>query len=297
MSWLLIVIIAHLFYASVFIIDKYILSKELPHPIVYVFYVGILSISVWLLIPFGFSFPSLNQIILVAIAGIFQVAGWILLYKALKIGEVSMITPFIGSVIAIFTLIFSKIIIGEILNWKQFLAFIFLVSGGLVISIEKKKFFKGFFDNGFGLAFFASLFFAIFWVLTKYIFLGTTFISGIVWIRTGVAIIALTLLLSKKNRELIFRKTEKLNIKTIKFFISGRLFSILGALGIYWAVFLGSVTLVNSLEGIKYVFVLFLSLLLFKKFRNIREEFNDGIIFQKIIAIILISSGLVMLVI
>jgi len=297
MTWLIIVIIAYIFYASVFIIDKYILSKELPHPIVYAFYVGILSISIWLLIPFGFSFPNLNQIILVIIAGVFQVAGWILLYKALNIGEVSRITPFIGSAIAIFTLIFSRIIIGETLNWRQLLAFIFLVLGGFVISVEKKRIFKGFFDNGFGLAFSASLFFALFWVLTKYIFRDTTFINGIIWIRTGVAIIALTLLLSKKNRELIFKKTEKLKLKTIKFFIGGRLLGILGALGIYWAVFLGSVTLVNSLEGIQYVFVLFLALLLFKKFRNLREQFSNEILFQKILAVVLISLGLVILVI
>lgn len=60
--WLLLVILAHLFYALVFLIDKYIVSRPLPHPVVYAFYVGVLSIFIWVLAPFGF--PFLRLIIL-----------------------------------------------------------------------------------------------------------------------------------------------------------------------------------------------------------------------------------------
>ena len=49
--------------------------------------------------------------------------------------------------------------------------------------------------------FWRHFFSPLFWVITKYLFLGTNFVSGLVWVRVGVAIIALTFLLSKKNRD------------------------------------------------------------------------------------------------
>lgn len=296
MIWLLIAIIAHLFYALVFIIDKYIVSRSLPHPVVYAFYVGILSIFILVLIPFGFYFPSRIELGLVLLAGIAQVGGWILFFKALNKGEVSRVIPFVGAFVAIFVLILSRFSINEHLSNQQVLAFIFLALGSLIIAVKKKGLLKSFFEGAFGLALFSSLLFAVFWVITKYIFLDAPFTTGLVWIRTGVALIALTLLIPRKNRELIFRKTEKLKPETIKFLISGRALSILGALGVYFAVYLGSVTLVNSLQGFQYVFILILALLLFKKFPKLREQFNKEIIIQKVIALIFIGLGLAILV-
>lgn len=293
MTWLIIVILAHLFYALIFIIDKYIISRPLPHPVVYTFYVSVLSIFVWILIPFGFSFPSTHYVIWSILAGIFQVIGCIYFYKALNLGEVSRIIPFVGSFVAIFILILSSFLISERLTNQQLLAFILLVLGSLIISYKKKDIFQ----KPFGLAFFSALLFAAFWVITKYIFLGTSFISGLVWIRTGVAVIALFLLLPRKNRQLIFRETGELKPRTIKFFSGGRILTIAAGFFMYLAVFLGSVTLANSLQGLQYAFILILALLFFRKIPSLREEFSKEIIVQKIIAIILISIGLFILII
>jgi len=291
--WLIIVILAHLFYALIFIIDKYIVSRPLPHPVVYTFYVSVLSIFVWVLIPFGFYFPSGNEIVLILLAGIFQVTGCIFFYKALNLSEVSRIVPFVGSFVAIFILILSTLLIGEYLTTEQIFAFILLVLGSLIISFKKKDIFQ----KPFILALFSALLFAGFWVITKYIFLGTSFISGLVWVRTGVAIIALFLLLPKQNRQLIFRETEELKPKTIRFFSWGRILTIAAGFFMYLAVFLGSVTLANSLQGFQYAFILILALLFFRKIPSLREEFSREIIVQKIIAIVLISIGLFILIV
>lgn len=293
MAWLTIVIIAHLFYSLIFIIDKYIVSKSLPHPIVYTFYVGVLSIAVWLLIPFGFSFPSSYHVFLSILAGIAQVAGSIFLYRSLHLGEVSRIIPFIGSFVAVFTLIFSTFLISERLTFEQCVAFALLVFGGFIISYRKKELFQ----KPFGLAIIAALFFAIFWVITKYIYGETNFISGTVWVRTAVASISLFLLLPKKNRKLIFKKTDEIKPKTVGFVAAGRILTIIAALCMYWAVFWGSVTLANALQGLQYAFVFILALLFFRKIPNLKEELNREIIVQKIIAIILISLGLFILII
>ena len=82
----------------------------------------------------------------------------------------------------------------------------------------------------------------------------------------------------------------------MKFVISGRALSVLAAFLMYLAVFLGSVTLANSLQGIQYIFILVLAYLFFKKFPKLREQFSKEIIIQKIIAIILIGLGLFFLI-
>ncbi len=307
MIWLIIVIIAHLFYAFVFLIDKYIVSRPLPHPVVYAFYVGIMSITIWVIAPFGFYFPAAHDIVLCLLAGVAQVAGWLCFYKALNMGEVSRVVPFVGSFVAIFVLILSSLIIGERLNVQQFVAFALLVLGGLIIAYHSQKpslfgfgRFRGKKEDlfkSFGIAFVSALFFAIFWVITKYIYLDTQFTSGTIWIRTAVALVALLLLIPKKNRELILKKTEKIRPGTVKIFLAGRLLGVFAAFCMYLAVFLGSVTLANSLEGLQYGFVLLFALIFFRKIPSLKEEFNKETIFQKFAAIILIALGLIALII
>ena len=291
--WLIVVTTAYLFYALVFIIDKYILSRSLPHPVAYSFYVNFLSIFILILLPLGFHFPSWGQLILVLTAGIINVAGCVLLYGALNKEEVSRIAPFVGGFVAIFTLILSMLFLNEHFAAKQVIAFVFLVLGCLILSFEKKKFFS----KPFVWALISALFFAIFWIITKYIFIEAKFVSGIIWVRTGVALASLLLLVPEKNRKLILKKAEKSKSEARGYFFAGRAMSILGGLGVYVAVYLGSVVLTNAFQGLQYVFVFLFAILFFKKFHGLREELKREIIIQKVLAIILICFGLFILVV
>lgn len=294
MTWLLIVIVAYIFSALVFIIDKYIISRPMPHPVVYAFYVGVLGIVVLVLLPFGFVMPSGSETLWSLLAGAVQVAASILLYRVLNKGEVSRMVPFIGAVTAVFVLILSSFLTKEFLTSKQIIAFSLLVFGCFIIGFKKKEFLgKGIL----GPAIISAFLFALYWVITKYIFLGTSFISGLIWVRVGVGLMALTILFSKKNRELIFKKTKEVKLKTTGFFILGRVLSAIGGLLFYWAVFLGSVSLINSLQGLQYVFILFLAVLLFRKIPSLKEQFSREVIAQKVAAVVLIFLGLAFLVI
>jgi drug/metabolite transporter (DMT)-like permease len=291
--WLIVVIVAYLFYALVFIIDKYILSRSLPHPVAYSFYVNFLSIFILILLPFGFCFPSWSQLALVLFGGVVNVAGCVLFYGALNKEEVSRIAPFVGGFVAIFTLILSMLFLNEHFAAKQIVAFVFLVLGCLILSFEKKKFFS----KPFVWALISALFFAIFWIITKYIFIEAKFVSGIIWVRMSVAIASLLLLVPVKNRKLIFKKAEKSKPEARGYFFAGRAMSILGGLGVYVAVYLGSVVLTNAFQGLQYVFVFLFAILFFKKFHGLREELKKEIIIQKVLAIALICLGLFILVV
>jgi drug/metabolite transporter (DMT)-like permease len=294
MNWIVLVILAHLFYAAVFVIDKYILSKPMSHPVVYSFYVGSLGILALVLIPFGFIIPSGSEVFWSLIAGVVQISGFLTFYKAVNKEEISRVVPFVGAVSSIFVLILSSFIIKEFLTFQQIIAFILLVLGCLVIGFKEKRFLE---KGVLGLSIASAFFFALFWVITKYLFLGTNFVSGLIWVRVGVALIALTLLFSKKNRELIFSETKQVKLKTTKLFVLGRILNTTGSLFLYLAVFWGSVSLINAFQGMQYIFVLILSLLFFKKIPSLREQFGKEILVQRIIAVIFICVGLSLLII
>ncbi len=300
-SWILILVLAHLFYALVFILDKYILVKPMPHPTVYTFWVGFMGITTLVLIPLGlvipnnrFIMPNGSEIFWSIVAGISQIWAMIIFYRALNRVEVSRLVPFVGGISSVFVLILNSFWIKEFLTTNQLVAFVLLVLGSLIVGVKKNEFF----DKGvFWPVVFSSFLFALFWVITKYLFLGTNFISGVVWVRVGVAIVALFLLFSKKNRKEILVNTKEAKPKTTKFFMLGRVLNVLGSLFLYGAVFLGSVVLTNALQGLQYVFILILALILFKKIPSLKEQFSRELILQKIVAILLICLGLGILVI
>lgn len=301
MNWILILVIAHLFYAAFFILDKYILAKPMPNAIVYAFWVGVLGIFILILIPVGglipnnaFVMPNGSEVFWSIIAGIAQIWGTIVFYNALNKSEVTRLVPLVGSLSSIFILILNSITINEFLSSSQIIAFILLVLSSLVISIDRNNLFA---RKAVWAAIFSSFLFAVFWVITKYLFLGTNFVSGLVWVRVGVAVIALSLLLSKKNRQLIFTKTHEAKPRIAGFFLLSRALNVAGSLFLYGAVFLGSIVLVNALQGLQYAFILILALILFKKVPSLKEQFDRKVLFQKIVAILLICLGLGLLVI
>lgn len=294
MSWLLIVIIAHFFYAGVFVLDRYLIKKEFSSPLTYAFYTGVLGVFVFLLAPFGLKIPSSSQLLFSFAAGIIWILAAIFFYTALLKGESSRVVPTVGALIPIFTLILSFIFLNEKLGTREIVSFCFLVSGGLLISLKIKRIVL---IKAFSPTLGAALAFAAYFVMTKFVFLNQNFVSGLIWIRLGAALGVLFLLIPSSCRRRIFKKTETIKKKTIGFFSLARGLGIIAGLLIYWAIFLGSVTLVNAIQGVQYIFVLLLAFLLFKKLPALKEHFEKRILIQKIFAIILIGIGLVILVI
>ncbi len=305
MSWLLIVIIAHFFSAGIFIVDRYLLKRGFPNPLSYAFWVGVLSIFIIVLAPFGFSFPSKNQIILSLVAGIIWLISAVIFYNALYKGETSRVVPMVGGLTPLFIFGLSFIFLGERLSIKELIAICFLVSGRILLSLlvtktEHRNFWQSrkirlveVFIPVIG----AALTSAIYFVITKSVLSNIGFINGLIWIRLGTALGALFLLIPNSFRQMIFKKGEAIKPKALGLFVLARAWGVASGFLIYWAIFLGSVTLVNSLQGVQYLFLLLLAFLLFKKIPQLKEQLERGVLVQKIIAIILIGVGLAILII
>jgi drug/metabolite transporter (DMT)-like permease len=305
MTWLLVAILAYLILAVVFLVDKYLLMGPIPSPKVYTFYIGTLGILALILAPFiGFCIPRLSQIIISLLAGAFFIYGIFWLNSALRLFEASRVIPTIGGILPVFTFsliyIFSK---GEgVFKTWEFLSFILLILGSILISYEKAKKVS---LKSLKVSIMAAFFLSLSFVLAKYVYMVQPFWSGYIWIRIGGFLMAIGFLFFREVRNELFKVkmsrivTEWRPKKTAAVFLSNQAAGASANILQNWAIALAplvSVAIINALQGIQYVFLLIFTVLLSLKFPQIlKEEISREVIFQKIIAILLIGGGLALL--
>lgn len=294
--WLYIALIAHFLYALVFVFDKYILSRPIKSSLSYAFYTSFAGGFIAIIIPFyDFRVLDFLDIFYSLAAGAAFSWALVLFYRTLQISEASRSVPFVGALVPIATLIFSFPLGLEKLVGQHILAFVFLVSGGLLIVFGYKN--DHFWSSkNLIYAIGAAFLFGFSFTLTKLVFEHTNFVSGLIWTRWGGFVFALTLLLKKKWREDIFETTLVSNEKTAAWFFSSKLLGATAVVLQNYAIFLGSVVLVNALQSTQYLFLLALAAFLSMKLpKTFKESLNKAAIAQKIISIIIIGIGLVIL--
>jgi len=319
--YVFIAVISYFINAGVYVADKFLLSKKIHSSITYAFYVGIWSIFNIALLVFGPLLPNLQEFLLDVFAGILFLATLVFWYKALHQSEATRVVPIVGALVPIFSFILSYIFFGEILSEKQFLAFIILIMGGVLISVKQTPFyawqivaehFRKIFGHIFGLiharyhptqrlifnSIISALFFASYYVLIKYIYSNQPFIGAFVWSRIGSFFGVLLMLFITDWRKMIFKyhRGQK-SPKNMTFFIGVRISAALAFIMLNRAISLGNVALINSLQGVQYVFLIFLVIFISTKYpKIIKEELGGGVMLQKIMGVLLVSLGLYMLI-
>jgi drug/metabolite transporter (DMT)-like permease len=298
MPWLIVAISAYFLLAIVALGDKYLLAGP-PSPKSYSFYVGVLGILVLLLIPFvGFSIPSLSQIILSFLAGSIFIFALFGLYTGFEHFEASRVLPAIGGFLPLFTFGLTYFFSGgkEFLTLWEGLAFALLLAGSVIITLKKGK---PIISKSFQISVLTALLFAIAFVLTKFVYLAQPFWSGFIWMRIGGFLAAICFLFTKEVKEEIFKKKFTFQKKTGTIFLLNQAIAAGAFILQNWAIALvplGLLAFVNALEGTKYVFLLIFAVILSLRFPKIlKEEVSRKILFQKIIAVLLIGAGLAIL--
>jgi hypothetical protein len=246
-------------------------------------------------IPFGFFLPSPEKIFISFLAGAFFVFGLYLYYSLVKNFEISRIAPAVGGIVPILTFLFIYIFSkGQaVFSTKEIISFLLLIFGSVLIVIEKSK---GIFGKSFIFSLGAAFYFALYFVLAKYTYTSLHFVNGFIWIRFGSFLAALIFLFSKEVRAQISFKPRQQGIKTMGLFIGNQIAGGLGNILQNWAIALAPllfVAFINALQGVQYAFLLIFTILFSLRFPKIlKEEFSKKILFQKIIAILLIGGGL-----
>ena len=319
--WLIASISSYFINAGVYVADKFLLSKKIHSSITYAFYVGIWSIFNFVLLPFDFWVPNLHELSIDLLAGLLFLVTLVFWYKALHQSEATRVVPIVGALVPIFSFLLSFVFLGESLTERQFLAFLVLINGGVLISIKHTKFYqlrevsdkiKMKFGDMIGSvhatyrptqrlimnSVVSALSFAGYYVLIKYIYSNQPFVGSFVWSRLGTFLGVLFILFVPSWRRLIMEKQRgQKSLKNLSFFIFVRLIAASAFILINWAISLGNVALINALQGAQYIFLFFMVLFISAKYpRIMEEELGGGVLLQKIIGTCLITIGLYMLV-
>lgn len=295
MLFVWIAVFAYFLFAINGIADKFLLTKAVRHPIAYAFYIGITGPLTLVLAPFGLKALSAKDFFIALIGGACFVIASYFFYIAIQQTSISRILPVEGGLVPVFTLILAYLILGERLTAIQLLAFGLLVSGAILISLKKDP--GGWHPKALAVGSVAALLFALSLTLTKFIFDQTNFVSGLIWTRLGFLTASLSFLIPKKSRQYIFEAPRETSGGNKLLYYGTRLTGGLGGLLQNYAISLGSVTIVNALQGTQYGILLISTIALSKYYPKIlRERVSGPILVQKIAAIILIAWGLILLI-
>lgn len=307
MSWILIAIIAYFFLGLVNIGDKLFLGNFIPNYKVYTTLVGLFGLAIFVIAPWYLAWPGLSVLVISLISGVLFILALLAFFYSLQVGEASRVIPFVGGLIPIFSLVLSAIFLNASFSSQQLLAFMLLIIGStIIVRLPHKthwweKIWEKIHPPHHGrevfIAALAALFFAISFVSSKFVFDESGFLNGFIWVRLGSFLAVVVLLISSQHRRATAKAFKKIMSKTGLLFIGNQGFGAIGFFLQNLAISLGSVALVNALQGVQYVFVLFLAALASLKFPKLAgdEALNWKIILEKLVAIVIIGGGLAVL--
>lgn len=301
MSWLFIALISYFLSALAIILDKFILgAKKVGSPPVYAFYIGLLGLGALLFLPFGFSIPSVPQIIVSVISGSLFTYGILFFYYAIKVGEAGRVAPLAGAVIPFGTYFVSILFFGEKISAASLIGATLLILGGLLISfdlplkLDKKKFFPGF-----KFAVLSGFILAVAYSLFKIVYNEQNFFNGFIWTRFGSAGAITSFFFVPAWRRNILRSLKNFKKPTHHHYRAGALVILNKIVGgtasilFNYAIALGSVTLVNAMVASQYIFILVLAAI-FSIWHP--KVFKEKLFFwdwaQKMGAIVIIGMGI-----
>ncbi len=278
------------------------ITKEFSDPLVYVFYFSLFSLIAFLLLPFT-HVPMLGVIILASLSTLLWTAGAYFMLKALKIGQASRVIPIIGTLTPV--LLFIQALSTNSINTQQILAVIVLILGLVFLTLPDFKLSitdrsKLFFQE-LPLEIFASLFFASSYLILREAYLHDNFLTVLVWSRLILFPLGILLLIIPNTRKIIlsnFKSKGRAGFlpRVTYLFLVGQAVGGASELLLTLSISLATPALVNSLQGVQYVFLFLATLLLAKKFPGVfTEKFSSKNIFVKIGGIILIGFGLYIL--
>ncbi len=291
--WVALAIAAQLVSALVVFVDRYVLTqkKGMGLPVVYAFYVSLLSGVVIVLLPFGvISAPSFFLLELASVSALSFIASLLLLYSALRTGHASDVMP----VVAAFSALTSFVLAFLFLN--EHLPALFLASAALFIIgtflISRFRFTKRqlLYVLSAGLLFGFSAF------LIKIIFVHASFWDGFFWSRMANALGALLLLVWPGNWNAIMHGTRSSSHGTKWLVVGNKTLSGVASVMTFFAIGIGSVTVVNAMGGLQFAFLPVLAFLFAHQFPNVLrgEIFHSGLS-HKLSGIFCIILGLTFL--
>mgnify|MGYP001596127921 CR=1 FL=1 len=292
MLWIYLIIIAQLLNAVVTLVDKHFVTSSLiGKPVVYAFYIGILSGVAVLLLPFGVVLsPTMTILWLSSVVGISYTFSLLFLFKSLKLSDASDVIPALGAVNAIATFGFGFVFLGGNLTGNFLYGFILLVMGTFITSYfhltKKATLFL----------IIAGILFGFSTVFLKELFNQTAFWNGFFWSRLANVLGVAILFLWPGNAKAILENIKTSSMGTKAAVVANKIIAGFAFLLMLYAIKLGDISIVNALTGVQFAFLLLFAVLFTKRFpQYFYESVHHHTILRKLIATVLIMVGLILL--
>lgn len=299
MSHLPFTLTAYFFNALAVLANKFLLNRTIPDPLIYVFYISLISFLAVLGLPFT-KIPTPQVFAVASASTILWTAGAYFMFKALKIGQVSRVIPIIGTLIPLFLLIFATETQAILIT--QIWAVLVLVAGMVVLTSFNLSGRLNKWEIIFEVL--SGVFFAVSYIILRQAYLNLNFFSVLVWSRLILLPFTLIALAIPTLRSKIIasflslsspRKRGAINIEGLVF-LGGQLGGAISEFLLLFSISLANPALVNSLQGTQYVFIFIFAIILSKKYPNIfKEKYTLLNLISKIMGIILIGIGLYLL--
>ncbi|MBI2196813.1 hypothetical protein HYU45_04370 [Candidatus Daviesbacteria bacterium] len=287
-------ITAYLFNAIAVLANKFLLQKTIPDPLVYVFYISIVSLLAILVLPFT-NTPTLSTFYLASVSTVLWTLGAYFMFKALKLGNVSRVIPIIGTLIPLILLVFATEThaISTTQTWAVWL----LIAGIVFITITDWAGKLSIREIMFEVL--SGGFFAISYIVLREAYLNSDFFSVIVWSRLILLPLCIFMLVIPALRKKIFTSNGlRINFfsKAGLVFLGGQISGASSEFLLLFSISLANPALVNSLQGVQYVFLLLFAIFLSKKYPQIFEEkYTPVVMLSKLAGIGLLGIGLYLL--
>ncbi|GEM_PF-674429 len=290
---------AYFFNALAVLANKFLLSKTIPDPLVYIFYISLISILAVFALPFT-QIPTIPIFTLASASTLLWTLGAYFMFKALQIGQVSRVIPIIGTLIPLILLLFASET--NAITTLQAWAVLILVLGMIFLSLQELL--QGAFSKReiiFELVSAGS--FALSYIILRQAYLSLDFFSTIVWSRLILLPFCLLILIIPTVRRKIITSSLSLSsrrkpgsIKMGLIFLGSQVSGVISELLLLFSISLANPALVNSLQGSQYVFLLIFTIILGKKYPAIfGEKYTLLILVPKLMGIALIGLGLYLL--
>lgn len=287
------IIFQYLIQATVDLMDKFLISARKIEPVSYTFYTVVTGLVLLVLWPWTFAALPSKFIFLNLFSGAFFSLAIYVFFVALSEGEVSRVIPYIFGLVPVFDILLGLITGRNILTPNELMAMCVLVPGALLVSHQEGSFW----GKHVAWKTLSAFLFSCYYALWQYGSQLGPVINNLIWNRIGAAVVLVVLLALPVFREKVFT-TEKVKNKASTSFLF--LFKqVLGGANFIFLSFLfvlGKISVINGLQGFRYVFLLLFSLVISKKRAHLLEEDHNRIaILQKSFGIGLIFLGAALL--
>lgn len=270
MNWILLATVGQFLNAIVAVLDKYIVSDEkaLPRPFVYAFYSCLLT-GFWVviyflgLIPFfaaigmptfeNVQFPTIQVLSMSFLSAYTFFMALVSMYESLKKADASNVMPIIGTVSALSSFGMSYLFLDVGLTQGHIFGLLLISFGTLLVAKSLPEW-----DTVLHVVH-SGVFFGLHYITMKGLFMETSFDDGFFWSRISFVLFSLSLLMVPVYLDKIREQTKSTSKKTGILVLMTKVLAGVSAFLILKATDWGEVSVVQALDGIRFVFILFIT--------------------------------------